>query len=328
MSNLPLISVVIPTYNRVQQVQSALNSVLMQTYREFEVIIVDDGSTDGTCHAIHRIIRKQSNDRNRIRYFFQPNQGQSVARNKGIYESRGQWIAFLDSDDVWMPEKLEWQVRAIERYQGNCYACFTDVELIDNHGMNTTAFHESSKRYRETLNLGHDATKTLVKTRDPYWITTLLVNSDVARKVGWFDNHLRYAEDHDFIFRLSLFTSFICVNKQLSIIDRSRSPEGSKCRPWDMVDVRLRGSLRMYEKWMEMDSKLSPDIQEIVLCSIRRIHSAWGNWYLEHKRYEEARKSVRMAIKCKLTVNLAIKYMLMYIAPWFARMISHKMRVY
>jgi glycosyltransferase involved in cell wall biosynthesis len=328
MSDIPFISVVIPTFNRVRQVQSALSSVLSQTYRDFEVIVIDDGSTDGTCHAIHKVIKSQSENRNKIRYFFQPNQGQSVARNKGVYESRGQWVAFLDSDDVWMPEKLAWQVRAIERYGGKIHACFTDARLIDCEGMDTTVFSKCDKRYHKTIGLDHYAVGTLVKTRDPFWITNLLVNSDVGRKIGWFDPDLRYAEDHDFLFRLSLVTPFCYVRIPLSLIDRSKSPVGSKCRPWDLVDVRLQGALWMYEKWLKMDSEYSQDVHETVVHSIRRIHSAWANWYLEHERYEEARRAVYMAVKYELTANLAVKWMLTHVAPWFARRISHRMRVF
>ena len=83
MSYRPFISVVIPTFNRARQVQAALKSVLAQTYREFEVIVIDDGSTDGTGEALQEIISPQGNGGKRVRYFFQSNQGQSAARNKG-----------------------------------------------------------------------------------------------------------------------------------------------------------------------------------------------------------------------------------------------------
>src|SRR5712692_851790 len=122
MSYRPFVSVVIPTFNRARQVQAALKSVLAQTYREFEVIVVDDGSTDGTGEALQEIISLEGSNGKQIRYFFQPNQGQSAARNQGTEEARGEWVAFLDSDDVWLPEKLEWQVRAIELFKGKCCA--------------------------------------------------------------------------------------------------------------------------------------------------------------------------------------------------------------
>jgi glycosyltransferase involved in cell wall biosynthesis len=328
MSYRPFISVVIPTFNRARQVQAALKSVLAQTYREFEAIVVDDGSADGTGEAIQKLISPQSNGGKQIRYFFQPNQGQSAARNKGIDEARGEWVAFLDSDDVWLPEKLEWQVRAIEQFKGKCCACITDARLVDNLGMDTTAFRESGKRYQETLGMDSEAAGSLVKCRDPFWVSTLLVRTDVVKQVGWFDPHIEYAEDHDFLFRLSLVTFFCYVNKPLSLLDRSKSPEGSKCRPWDQVEVRLRGSQSMLEKWLELDSKLPPNVQKTVVQSLRQVYSAWTNWYLEHERYQEARQAVGRAIKYELTPKLAIKWILTYAAPSLARRVSPKMRVH
>jgi glycosyltransferase involved in cell wall biosynthesis len=328
MSKPPFISVVIPTFNRARQVQNALKSVLAQTYREFEVIVVDDGSTDGTGELLQTMISARDNRSNQVRYFFQPNQGQSAARNKGAKEARGGWVAFLDSDDVWLPDKLEWQVRAIEQFCDKSCACITDAGLIDNLGMDTTAFRESGKRYEEIFGLESDAMETLVKTRDPFWITTLLVRTDVAEQVGWFDPCLKYAEDHDFLFRLSLVTSFCFVNRPLCVIDRSKSPQGSECRPWDKVEVRLSGSQSMLEKWLTLDSQLPLSVRKTIVQSLRRIYSAWTNWYLEHKRYEEARHAVRAAVKYDLTTMLAIKWMLTYVAPSVARRISPRMRVY
>jgi glycosyltransferase involved in cell wall biosynthesis len=328
MSYRPFISAVIPTYNRARQVQAALKSVLAQTYPEFEAIVVDDGSTDGTGEAVQQLVSRQGGNGKPIRYFFQPNQGQSTARNKGIAEARGEWIAFLDSDDVWLPEKLEWQVRAIEQFKSKCGACITDARLVDNLGMDTTAFRESGKRYEETLGMDSEAVGNLVKSRDPFWVSTLVVRTDVAKQVGWFDPHLKYAEDHDFLFRLSLATSFCYANKPLSLIDRSKSPQGLIYRPWDQVEVRLRGSQSMFEKWLKLDSKLPPDVRKTVVQNLRTIHSAWTNWYLEHERYEEARQAVSRAIKYQLTSKLAIKWTLTQVAPSFARRISPKMRVY
>jgi len=153
MSYTPFVSIVIPTYNRARQVQAALKSVLAQTYPEFEAIVVDDGSTDGTDESIKQIVRLQGGNGGQVRYFFQPNQGQSAARNKGIDEARGEWVAFLDSDDVWLPEKLEWQVRAIEKFQGKCCACITDARLFNDSGMDTTAFRAGGKRYGQILGI-------------------------------------------------------------------------------------------------------------------------------------------------------------------------------
>ena len=326
MNHGSLISVVIPTFNRVQQVQSALRSVLAQTYPEFEAIVVDDGSTDGTGQALQTLIRQEGSNSSRVRYFFQPNRGQSAARNIGIEDARGEWIAFLDSDDVWLPEKLEWQVRALEQFKHKCCACITDARLVDNLGMDALAFRKSGKPYQEAVGIDGDALRSLVKYRDPFWLSTLLVRTDVARQLGCFDTQLGYAEDHDFLFRLSLLTSICYVNKPLCILDRSKSPEGSSCRPWDGVEVRLRGSQSMLEKWLKLDSKLPPDVRTLVIQGLRHVHSAWANWYLEHERYDEAKQAVDKAMKYEFTTKLAIKGTLTHLAPRFARRISPKMR--
>lgn len=115
MSGKPLVSVVIPTYNRVQQTIAAIESVLAQTYSHFEIIVVDDGSTDSSGEAIERFLRQGTNGRHQLFFLRQPNQGASAARNTGIAKARGEYIAFLDSDDYWLPEKLEWQMRALEQ---------------------------------------------------------------------------------------------------------------------------------------------------------------------------------------------------------------------
>jgi len=328
MSYQPFISVVIPTFNRASQAQAALKSVLAQTYREFEIIVIDDGSSDGTSEAIQTIVSSQATGRDQIRCFSQPNQGQSAARNKGTVEARGEWLAFLDSDDLWLPAKLEWQVRAIEQFKRKCYACITDARLVDNLGMNKTAFSESGKRYADVLGVEREVIKQLVKCRDPFWVSTLLVRTDVAKQIGQFDLHLRYAEDHDFLFRLSLVTPFCYVNHPLAVIDRSRSPEGSQCRPWDSVEVRLQGSQSMFEKWLTLDSKLPSDVRQTIMRSLRHVYSAWTNWYLEHERYVEARQAASKAVKCERTITLAIKWILTQVVPRFARRISPRMRVH
>jgi glycosyltransferase involved in cell wall biosynthesis len=122
---------VIPAYNRAQKALQAALSVLAQSFTDLEVIVVDDGSTDGT----EQLLRQELGER--IRYFFQTNQGASAARNKGIMEAHGEWIAFLDSDDVWEPDKLEWQLRVLKRFAPECGACYTDVRFF-NHTETST----------------------------------------------------------------------------------------------------------------------------------------------------------------------------------------------
>ena len=107
MISYPLVSVIIPTYNYANYLSRAIESVLAQTYRQIELIIVDDGSTDNTASVIEYYKNKYPDV---IRYFYQKNSGPNAARNKGLDLVQGEFIALLDADDEWFPEKLDKQV--------------------------------------------------------------------------------------------------------------------------------------------------------------------------------------------------------------------------
>ena len=115
---MPRVNVIIPTFNRAETILRALQSVLAQTYLDFDLWIIDDGSTDNTAEVVKPFLGEQ------VHYLKQFNKGVSAARNLGVQKSRGEWLAFLDSDDEWLPEKLEKQVAYSEAHP--------DVPLI--HG--------------------------------------------------------------------------------------------------------------------------------------------------------------------------------------------------
>src|SRR5436309_7380613 len=105
---MPKVSVIIPVFNGERYIRQTIESVLAQTYRDFELLVIDDGSTDGTAEAV----KEYEKD---LRYVHQGNGGASKARNQGIRFSQGKYIAFLDADDLWEPEKLTIQVEFLER---------------------------------------------------------------------------------------------------------------------------------------------------------------------------------------------------------------------
>ena len=124
-----VVSVIIPTFNRRRFISETVDSVLAQTYREIEVVVVDDGSTDGT----GELLKSRYSNEPRFRYIWQPNAERAVARNAGIRESRGDYIAFLDSDDRWLPTKLEKQMGLLSSHPEMVMA-LTWHECIDEHG--------------------------------------------------------------------------------------------------------------------------------------------------------------------------------------------------
>ena len=328
MSERTLISVVIPTYNRAQLAIAAIESVLAQTYSAFEIIVVDDGSTDGTREAVEGVIHQKSGRIDKspdMHYFYQANQGQSAARNRGIAESRGDWIAFLDSDDIWLPDKLEWQVRAITTFK-DCGACFTDARLTNNLDLDTTAFQFAGRQYENAIGLASSETKSLAQSFGGSWIQTLIARSDLVRQISGFDTKLRFAEDHDFLFRLSLATSYCYVNKPLALIDRTNTATdpSAASRPWDNVEIRLLGRQQIYEKWLTSQTELPEDVRKTIIQNLRAVHSGWTNWYLENGQFAEARSAVTRAIEYQLTPSLAIKWALTIAAPRLARAIAPK----
>lgn len=127
----PLVSVVVPTYNRRDFIGETLASVMAQTYANFELIVIDDGSTDGTREFVLDAFGHDP----RLRYISQPNSERAVARNRGIRESRGEFVAFLDSDDLWLPSKLERQVSAMW-IDGAPECCFSLFDVLTSDAPN------------------------------------------------------------------------------------------------------------------------------------------------------------------------------------------------
>jgi glycosyltransferase involved in cell wall biosynthesis len=322
----PLISVVIPTYNRARPVVSAINSVLNQTYRNVEVLVVDDGSTDATAEAVQSLvgpIHQNSSATPLVRYIYQDNKGQSTARNVGIVQASGSWIAFLDSDDIWLPDKLECQMRTIARFGNSCGACFTDARLTDSKGLDTTALEHAGRYYNDKMVMVPDAVHRLAEAFGGIWLQTVMVRDDVVRQIG-FDPDLHFGEDYDFLFRLALVTSICCFNSPMAVIDRTSAhfDPTAEARAWDNVDFRLRGRQYMYEKWLAMPAAYSEEIRATLIRNLRGVHSGWTNWYLEQGLFEEARQAVSTAMSYQATPQLAIKWALTWMAPHLAQRIA------
>ena len=210
------ISVVIPTYNRAAQIAEAVRSVLEQSWTGCEVIVIDDGSTDATEAALAPFI-------GRIRYIRTGNGGASSARNRGILEATGEWVAFLDSDDTWHHDKLKRQMECIERTGAKvCFCVSTDESgepLDDLQKMDPTLPEHSDRFYpagdcRFFKYQGHPFLQSMVAER-----SALL-------KSGIFDVSLKVAEDTRLIYGLVLNFGYSVVNERLVEICRDRDGPG------------------------------------------------------------------------------------------------------
>jgi len=205
---MPKVSIIIPAYNRAKFIEETIKSVLNQTIEDLEVIIVDDGSTDGT----KKIIENLSEKDNRIRYFYQNNHGKpSIPRNIGFKNSSGKYIAFLDSDDIWLPEKLEKQIDLFEKDKiGKLGFVDCGYMIIDENGLEIKqnyASHPCSFRgnvFRYFL--------------EDHMIMTpgsILIRRNVLDKVGLFDERLKCLDDWDMWIRISKCYNFDFTDEKL-----------------------------------------------------------------------------------------------------------------
>jgi glycosyltransferase involved in cell wall biosynthesis len=314
----PKVSVVIPTYNRATKVPLGIESVLAQTFCDLEVIVVDDGSSDGT----GKILAETFGDR--IRYYFQPNQGASVARNRGIAEARGEWIAFLDSDDQWEKDKLEWQFKALEQFGSQCGGCYTDTRFF-NHPEPRTMFQLAEENYRHegTMGINPEVLRLLVIPGGAGMVICLssfLGRADAVRKTGGFDLKLLYSQDSEFLFRLATLTGFCYVNRPLVRFDRSPAElrHVGVSAEWNKLDFFLQDSQLRLEGLLRLSEGLPPKVRKVIRESLRSVHSGWANWYLENGQYGKAREAVSRAAQLDLTFNIAVKWLLTWISPRLA----------
>ena len=234
---MPRVSVIIPTYNRRAYVQEAIDSVLAQTYTDYEIIVVDDGSTDGTGDAL------QERRGDRIRYVWQENQGESVARNKGIEMAHGEFIALLDSDDLWAPEKLQKQVAYLDAHCETgaviCQGLVIDEQGNLRHDWPVLGANMSD----EDLTL--EAMLTINTISSPS--SMMMMRYAIAEAVGGFDPEIRYGEDWDFCIRMRACAPIAQLAESLCYV-RHHYDVQCRLRTWDKIEPTLKDRLRIIEK--------------------------------------------------------------------------------
>lgn len=232
----PTVSVIIPTYNCAKYICETIDSVLSQTYKDFEIIVVDDGSTDNTKEVLKPYMEK-------IRYIYQKNGGRSSARNTGIKTARGRYVAFLDSDDLWIPGKLAKQVNILESNE-NIDFLFGDKQRFSDDGRIITSSMFVKRGYDENF-FGdslyvRDAYKKLLQ--GSFIPTgTVIMKRECFDRSGLFDEAI-YAEDFEFWLRTALFNNF-AYSTDLWELERDREGSGSK----NLKEVYL-SNIRTYEK--------------------------------------------------------------------------------
>lgn len=202
MTESPLVSVVIPAYNRPELLGEALENVLEQTYSNFEVHVVDDGSPE----RLEPVVEESADER--IEYTrFEENQGANVARNEGIRRADGEYIAFLDDDDRWIPEKLEKQVELLREHEA-CGVAYTGRKYVNEVGKTTRTTVPTARG---------DLRKHLLKGGAIAPFSCLLVREEVIDAAGYPNPELPILQDREWLFRVSQHTEFVPLKESAVI---------------------------------------------------------------------------------------------------------------
>lgn len=202
MVRIVKVSVIIPSYNYGEFISDGIESVINQTYKDFEIIVVDDGSTDNTSESVKKY-------QDRVSYFYKENGGPSSARNYGIHNAKGKYICFLDADDIFLPEKLELQINYMEdNKDDNIGLIYSDYYCVSRR-LKITDYYES---------IGFLSQKEAVKYLYNYnYIntSTVMIPKACIDKVGSFNEEYKYLEDYDLWLRLGCNYKFGYINKPL-----------------------------------------------------------------------------------------------------------------
>lgn len=231
------ISIVIPTFNRIGSLPRALDSALNQTYQPSEIIVVDNGSSDGTT----KLLRERYPS---IRLLIEKKLGVSTARNKGIRHSKFQWIALLDSDDAWDKTKLEKQKNALASSQDHFRLVHTDEIWIRNGNK----FNQMKKHQKFGGDIFNNCLSLCCISP-----SSVLINKNIFKEVGYFDESLPVCEDYDLWLKICSQEKILFINQKLTLKYGGHKDQLSKTY-WGMDRFRIKSLENLI-----LNYKLKPD---------------------------------------------------------------------
>lgn len=284
------VSVILPCYNGARWIGKAIESVLAQTYKNFEFIIIDDGSTDNS----HEIIASYMGDE-RISYIYQKNRGFSATINRGITESNGCLIGFIGQDDQWVINKLELQVRKFDKHEDTAlvYSSFYYIDLEDQIiGMAKPKVHTSLSKKEMIKHLFQN---------NFIGFETVLLQRKCFDTAGLFDERLVGFSDHDMwlrvagLFKIEFLDQFL-VKKRLHRLQLSSTN--------DVLKDRFRLVINAIDRF--------PFLKDVGRQKLAAIYYSWGVTLLKKGNTEQGKQILLKAIKCQ---PWKVKSILAYFAP-------------
>jgi glycosyltransferase involved in cell wall biosynthesis len=301
MSPNSRVSVIMPAFNAAKTIGAAVESVLAQTYRDWELLVVNDGSTDSTLD-----IMAQFRDE-RIRTITQVNQGVAAARNAGMKRASGAYIAFLDSDDLWLPTKLEKQVSAFELSGASLGLVYTR-----HRGFIEDVSRSFSMDVDASIGFADDWHRLLIMDYIP--TLTVMMRASLVPEVGYFCEDLRGTEDWDYWIRIAKHSKLARVNEELALY---------RISPHSLSRNKERHSLeelKVLNQYLKAGSNVPGPV----------IHMAFLFWYIKKIRYQLAEWSLKKALtSLKDMVHLQPAYMRNYywLTKWVISYLSVRIRL-
>ncbi|MGZ3899380.1 MAG: glycosyltransferase family 2 protein [Bacteroidia bacterium] len=214
---MPFFSIIIPTYNRAEPIQRAIESIIEQTYADWELVIIDDGSTDNTRQVVTGY--KSEN----IRYIYQENQERSVARNNGIQHAKGKYICFLDSDDEYYPDYLENLYKEIEKRN-------SPVALVKS--IPSVLLNNEFKNFEKDFENENNSIEHFLTTYSP--LCSICVHSSILKKYN-FDVTLKYAEDTNLWVRILSAYPLINLKIRSCLVHITENKESQEKIHWAYI---------------------------------------------------------------------------------------------
>jgi glycosyltransferase involved in cell wall biosynthesis len=294
------VSVIIPTFNRAKYIQDAIQSVLNQTYPNYEILVVDDGSTDDTRQIVAAI------ESEKIRYYYKCHQGIALSLNYGINHSRGHFIARLDSDDIFLPEKLGRQVQLLEENP--------DVDLVYTQVYKMTEDGKILSRYPEGHRLPPEPLRAL---RNFLFAPSqsLMFRRECIEQAGVFDENFVIASDWDFFIRLAMVSKLAYINEPLV---KTRTHSGMITRDGIQKMTYIIAVLEKHRETLSLaeDNRwLSPHYYKL------------GREYFFVENYDLAQSAFQKALALSPTnVSALLFFLLCFFPPDFIARLKHLQR--
>jgi hypothetical protein len=278
MPSICPVSVVIPTFNRANQIGRAIDSVLAQSIQPFEVIVVDDGSTDNTADVCRRFA-------NSIRYVWQKNGGASSSRNHGIQLASAEWIAFLDSDDYWVPEHLERMAAAMRETSASASLYFADMAMPEPEGGRTLWSHIGF-RPNSPYQLVQDASAWALMNRQPMMLQSSVISKHALHRVGGLDVRFRLIHDSYLFCKLGVGGA-ACAVAGIGCIQTSDDTSLSRLTSAIPLgsSAHVTEGVAMWRDILQTLDRIPPAFRRLVRLNAASAHLTAGKIMLRHGQW-------------------------------------------